>query len=226
MSETAIADFWEQAYLQACDRDPRMADDECEEAFWREYAPEYEVRSPLAERATRIIDAVRNEIGMAASVLEIGAGTGAFTRHLFQSAEQLTLVEPSAAMRKGFERLWPSSAVSPRWISEPWEDASPPVSDIVFASNALYRVRRIDTALKKMLRYARRSVYLIQTAGEPYAPPLKVHDGDKLQVLPRWEALHHTLLDLGVTPKVFEIPISPPDGPPYKVVLLSVAVAE
>lgn len=111
MSERAIADFWEQAYLQACDRDPRIADDECEEAFWREYAPEYEVRSPLAERATRIIDVIRNEIGMVAAVLEIGAGTGAFTRQLFQSAEQLTLVEPSAAMRNGFERSWPSSAV-------------------------------------------------------------------------------------------------------------------
>jgi hypothetical protein len=219
-----IFDFWEQAFLEASERDSRMGDDGLEEVFWQKYAPDYEARSPLAERAARIIELVRGRIHSARSALEIGPGTGAFSRKLFQSMEKLTLVEPSEAMRRNFEKAWPLSAVTPEWIASRWEDALAPINDIVFASNAVYRIRRIDTALEEMLNCARHNLFLIQTAGEPYAPPLKVHDGGKLRTLPRWVALQQALSAFGSPPGVFRLPITPPEGSEYEVVLLTVHI--
>ena len=140
--------------------------------------------------------------------------------------EKLTLVEPSEAMRWNFEKAWPRSAVIPEWIASKWEDARAPISDIVFAANAVYRIRRIDTALEEMLTRARRNLFLIQTAGEPYAPPLKLHDGGKPRTLPRWEALQRAPTSLGTPPGVFRLPITPPEGPKYKVVLLTVHIID
>lgn len=165
--------FWELAFEQSAVSNPRQSDDCAEEDFWRDYAPHCDERSPLARCATEL---VRDAIAMLRPtdrLLEIGPGSGAFTRRLAANVGSITGVEPSAAMRETFTRQWRSETSSvPELIASKWEDCLAPQADIVFAANALYRVRDIGPALRKMMSHAQRHVILVQTVGRPHAGPL------------------------------------------------------
>lgn len=165
------AEFWRAAFDQSTLSNPRQHSDVEEEAFWQSYAPEYDVRSPLARLANEVVVDVIAMLQANDRLLEIGPGTGAFTRRLAPHVGSITGIEPSAAMRQKLLRHWPTANV-PRLVAQKWEDSAPSRADVVFVANALYRVREITAALEKMSRYADRHVIIVQTVGRPHANPL------------------------------------------------------
>lgn len=191
--------FWTLAFEQSARSNPRQGDDAAEEAFWQDYAPDYDTRSPLARLAGVMISDVVTLLHKSDHLLEIGPGSGAFTRRLAPHVGTITGVEPSEAMRQTFRRLWPDDARSaPRLIGGKWEDSDAPQADVVFVANALYRVRDIGAALRKMIRHAERHVIIIQTVGRPHAGPLVLtHGGIDLE-RERADALCDVLTDMGV----------------------------
>lgn len=177
------ASFWTLAHEQSTQTNPRQANDTAEEAFWVGYAPDYDTHSPLAYYADTLIADVVPLLRPADHLLEIGPGSGAFTRRLAGHVAHVTGVEPSAAMRETLIRQWPAeSGPLPTLIADKWEVAAAPVADVVFAANALYRIADIGAALAKMMALALRRVVLVQTIARPFAGPLVVsRDGNALE---------------------------------------------
>lgn len=213
--------FWTMAYEQSTRTNPRQADDVAEEAFWKDYAPDYDTRSPLASLAGVLIANAVALLRPGDHLLEIGPGSGAFTRRLAAHVDTITGVEPSAAMRETFVRLWPeTSRPLPTLIAGKWETSDVPQADVVFASNALYRVRDISEALRKMIRHADRHVIIVQTVGRPHAGPLALtHDGVELE-RERADALCDVLAAMGVVFRHRVYAIDRGDAKPCDVALI------
>ena len=192
--------FWKTAFAQKAERDMRWRDATAEESFWRHYAPNYDERSPLAQRADALITDLLPLLEPCDRVLEIGSGSGAFTRRIADHVGEISAVEPSTAMRKEFLRRWEEarSSAPPRLWPCSWEDAPALEADVVFGSNAFYRIEDIAAALLKMHRCAARCVVLVQSVGVPYAPPLHVQLDGRLLERERAHALADVLRELEI----------------------------
>ena len=191
--------FWRLAFVQAAEGEIRWRDHTAEEVFWREYAPGYDERSPLAQRADALVTGLLALLQPSDRLLEIGPGTGAFTRRIAGYIGEIAGVEPSMAMRAELLRRWePRFGTPPRLWPCRWEDAPELESDVVFGCNAFYRMENIATSLLKMQRCAARCVVLAQSVGAPYAPPLHVRLNGRLLERERAHALSDVLDELGI----------------------------
>ena len=171
--------FWQAAFEQTAAQDSRWCDSAAEEAFWQAYAPAYDERSPLAQHADVLVADVRALLCPDDRLLEIGPGTGAFTKRLAGYVDELVGVEPSPSMRAALWQGWDSDAAKrPSLWPYRWEETPVCSVDVIFGCNAFYRMQDIAAALTKMHRCATRHVVLAQSIGEPYAAPLRVqYDG-------------------------------------------------
>ncbi len=206
------SEFWQAAHEQSGQRLHRPIDDEAEEAFWRDYADGYDQKSPLAACSTELIADVQASLGAKWHMVEIGAGSGAFTRRLAPMLSRITIVEPSAAMRAEFQRLW-DGAVAVDTMGSKWEDAPSMDADFVFGANAFYRIRNIAAALLKMNDIARHRVALVQTIGRPHANPLTLTVDGRTCERERANALCDVLGQLGIGYQRRDYRIARPDGP-------------
>ena len=198
--EMTPSTFWKVAFAQKAERDERWRDHAAEEAFWRDYAPNYDERSPLALRADALVTDLLPLLRPGDRMLEIGSGTGSFTRRIADHVGEISAVEPSTAMRKEFLRRWEEarSDAPPRLWPCSWEDTPELETDVVFGCNAFYRMEDIATSLSKMHRCAARRVVLIQSVGAPYAPPLHVRLDGRLLERERAHALADVLRELEI----------------------------
>lgn len=204
--------FWRLAYCQSGTRMARQTDDAAEGAFWREFAPSYDEKSPLAACATELIADLKQLIPTRCHLLEIGAGPGAFTRKLAEHVSRLSIVEPSSAMRAEFEQLWDSQLL-PEIHPCKWEDAEVGQADVVFGANAFYRLPDISSALLKMNATAMQRVALVQTVGRPHAGPLQVEHDGMVHERERADAICDVLAELDIPASRIDYDITRPDGP-------------
>lgn len=208
----SASEFWCAALQQSGELLSRQTDDEAEEAFWQDYAPGYDQKSPLAACATELIDDLCAMICADWHMVEIGAGTGAFTRRLAPYVSRITVVEPSAAMHTEFQRRWDGPDIVGS-INCKWEDAPKLGADFVFAANALYRTKDIAASLLKMDQTALHRVALVQTVGRPHANPLTVAVDGQTHERERADALCDVLDEIGINHRRRDYPIERPDGP-------------
>ena len=199
-SEMTPSTFWKMAFAQKAERDVRWSDPTAEEAFWRHYGPNYDERNPLAQRADTLITDFLPMLQPSDRLLEIGSGSGAFTRRIADHVGEIAAVEPSMAMRVEFLRRWKEvrPVTPPRLWPCRWEEAPELEADVVFGCNAFYRMEEIASALLKMHRCAARCVVLVQSVGAPYAPPLQVQLNGRLLERERAHALTDVLQELEI----------------------------
>ncbi|WP_375573183.1 class I SAM-dependent methyltransferase [Ahrensia marina] len=207
-----VSAFWQAAHEYGARHLSRQTDDGAEEAFWQDYAPNYDRSSPLAECATDLVNDLRTMICANWDMVEIGPGSGAFTRRLAPELSEITVIEPSAAMRAEFQRLWhrPSAV---KTIGCKWEEAPVLKADFVFGANAFYRIKDITTALMKMNDVARHRVALVQTIGRPHANPLAVDIDGMVHERERADCLCDVLEEMGISHNRRDYHIDRPDGP-------------
>ena len=188
------------AFAQKAERDIRWRDHTAEEAFWRHYGPNYDERSPLAQRADALINDLLALLQPGDQVLEIGSGSGSFTRRIAGHVGKIAAVEPSTAMRIEFLRRWEEarSGTPPRLWPCRWEEAPELEADVVFGCNAFYRMEDIAASLLKMHRCAVRCVVLVQSIGTPYAPQLHVQVNGRLLRRERAHVLTDVLHELKI----------------------------
>ncbi|MEN0001765.1 MAG: class I SAM-dependent methyltransferase [Pseudomonadota bacterium] len=210
IASLSASQFWALAHQQS-NQASRQTDDKTEEAFWRDYAPDYDQKSPLAACATELIEHVCALIDPAWHMLEIGAGPGAFTRRLAPKLANITIVEPSAAMRAEFERLWDGHNRI-ETLACKWEEVEDAEADFVFGANAFYRMPDIATALLKMNAVARHRVALVQTIGRPHANPLTVQIDGQTFERERADVLCGVLRQLDIKHSRRDFKIIRPDG--------------
>ncbi|MEM9342163.1 MAG: class I SAM-dependent methyltransferase [Pseudomonadota bacterium] len=188
--------FWQAAFAEAAGQNPRWRDAAADEAFWADYASDYDVRSPLAALANDVISDLRALLPQGGTLLEIGSGTGAFTRRLAAGLSKITCIEASAAMRTAFDAAWgaevPVKVVPCDWLAVPGK-----VTDVVFCANALYRTDDIAGSVYKMTPAAREHVAIVQTVGRPHAAPLQLTEGGRVWAWEWADAISDVLDALG-----------------------------
>lgn len=191
--------FWLDAWHYSASKLDRTASDDAEEAFWEAFAPGYDAKSPLAALADALIADVVDMLEPSDDVLEIGPGTGAFTKRLYPHIASWTGIEPSAAMRREFVRLWPAKLGSvPELLPSKWEDSPASSADVVFTVNAVYRVSDMRKCLVRLNETAKRRVIMVQTVGRPHANPLQVKIGDTIVERERAHAISDILSEMKI----------------------------
>jgi predicted TPR repeat methyltransferase len=163
--------FARWAALQAWSTDTtNRLDESTDLAFWERIAATYD-QGALAQRVPAVLERVRGLIRPGATLLEIGAGTGAFAIPLASVAGRVTAVDYSAAMLGVLRRKLGarSAPLNIRPVLSRWEDASVEPHDVVLAANALYRAADLRLALSRLIGLARERGVIVWSVGRPHA---------------------------------------------------------
>jgi SAM-dependent methyltransferase len=135
------------------------------------------------------------------TVLDIGAGTGAWTVYLAQIARQVTALDPSPAMLRVLRENVAEAALSNVTIIEGgWPEVDVVPHDVVFCSHALYGVADFATAVQRMAAAARRRCYLllrIATPGSVMAQAAQ-HIWGQPYDSPNFQVAYNALAQMGI----------------------------
>ena len=95
-----------------------------EESYWKKYAENYDIRRHQGKGIERELQIVLNLLTEDMSVLEIGAGTGIFTKQIAKKVKRVTVVEPSPSMISVMkDSLEQKGIKNVRIIQSKWEEA-------------------------------------------------------------------------------------------------------
>jgi SAM-dependent methyltransferase len=139
------------------------------------------------------------------SVLDIGAGPGAWAAFLSVHAARVTAVEPSAAMVGLMrETLAAAGAANVTVVPRPWPDEAIEPHDVTLCAHAMYGAADFPAFIRDLERVTRRHLFLLLRAPEPDGVMAEAarrvwghpHDSPNFQV--GWNAL----LELGIFPDV------------------------
>lgn len=132
-----------------------------EESYWKKYAENYDIRRHQGNGIERELQKVLNLLTDNMSVLEIGAGTGFYTKHIANKVKRVTVVEPSSSMiRVMTDNLEQEGIKNVTIIQSNWEEAEVGRHDVVLAAGCLYVFYDIDKALAKMIEKGKKLLVL------------------------------------------------------------------
>ena len=135
------------------------------------------------------------------TVLDIGAGTGAWTVFLAQVARQVTAVDPSPAMLRVLRENVAEAALSNVTIIEGgWPEVDVAPHDVAFCSHALYGVADFATAVQRMVTVARRRCYLLLRIVTPDSVMAQAaqHIWGQPYDSPNFQVAYNALLQTGI----------------------------
>ncbi|MCL0042291.1 class I SAM-dependent methyltransferase [Thermodesulfovibrionales bacterium] len=152
-----------------------------------------------------LLEKVQRHLNENSTVLDIGAGTGAFALPLAQLVKAVTVVEPSVEMLARLRRKMDTNTI--RIINKRWEDVDIEEigrHDLVLAAHSLYGTVDIETALKKMLSAAKTQVCLVIGVGtvDFYADVWRRFKGEEFHSSPSFIHLYNLLYELGLAANV------------------------
>ncbi len=137
------------------------------------FAPE-----PFLHRPERVRDSptattrvALEALGTAGDVLDVGVGGGATSLALAGRATEITGVDASGDMLKGFLRSAHDAGVEATGIDGPWPEVSSGVgpADVVVCGHVLYNVGALEPFVRALDDHARRRVVVEITAIHPLA---------------------------------------------------------
>lgn len=167
-----------------------------EESFWSRYRAW--VASMKGDYPGALINHVLPFATVGGSVLDIGAGAGAFAIPLAALSRQVTAVEPSPTQVDQLYGAMSEARVrNISVIARRWEDVDIEAlgnHDLVLAVHSL-QMEDIGAALRKMCAVAAHCVLLIHTAGHSLSA--LSHELFDIEPGPDYTYLHHILLGLG-----------------------------
>jgi SAM-dependent methyltransferase len=185
----------------------------CQEDFWQRYGGWQEVLCRNGYPG-KILERVQQEVRPDFSVLDIGAGAGAFALPLAKTVRLVTAIEPSAKqaarLREAAEKAQAGNLVV---IESPWEDVNLSEigqHDLVLAAYC-FLMEDIAVALETMCLAARRLLVLVHTAGHDLTEPMRSLLG--VEPGPDYIYLYNMLYQLGyraditVLTRSFRIPL-------------------
>lgn len=157
--------LWQDTMTRKSPRDCRRAfDDRAETRFWARFSNCYDRIPSLYDYAPQVLDRILSHTGTGRTLIEIGCGTGKFTRPMLKSARHIHAVDFSPHMLARLSaKLTPAERRKITLVRSGWEAHHPPPVDCVFSVNAIYRMRQIRTALSRMDRAARQRVVIVWT---------------------------------------------------------------
>ncbi len=158
--------------------------------------------APDSSRAT---EAAWLDAHPGASLLDIGAGTGAWAAFLSPHAARVTAVEPSGGMVEVMrETLAAAGAANVTVVARPWPDEAIAPHDVTLCAHAMYGEPDFAAFVQGLERVTRHHVFLLLRAPDPQgimaeaSRRVRGHPHDS----PNFQVAHNALLELGVFPDV------------------------
>ena len=194
---------WEEKWQKALDSSSgkkgwKLFDD-------RDFASFYEMQLLSNGYPGILLDRVSSLLDEKSTLIDIGAGTGAFTVPLSRKIKEVTAVEPSSAMSY-FLRKKINKNGNINLISKRWEDIGEneiKAHDIILAVNSLYCVMDIKNALQKMLYLTKKYLFIITGIKSGFYCNIWKEFKDKPYCRPRsWYYLYNLLAELGIKPGI------------------------
>ncbi len=198
--QLSLSKRWEEIVT---DERNRWTDPETEEKFWADHVDEYEERF-IGKPAG--LTKIRSLVGQSETVLEIGPGTGRYTRPLARHADSVTAIEASCSMTERLDRTLESADCRDQVsiITDEWPTTDIESHDWVIAGWSLYRQPDLQNCLGRILETATKGFVIVDSPGT--LPPhrrIAVREGDRLPSPPPRQAFYTGLLaDHGVYPSV------------------------
>ncbi len=110
-------------------------------------------------------DFILSRVDAASTILDIGAGTGAWSALLARRAKQVTAVEPSAAMIEVMRSdLAEQNLKNVRIIQAKWPDVTVEPHDFSLCSHAMYGYPDLSAFIMQMVACTRRTCFLVMRA--------------------------------------------------------------
>lgn len=173
-----------------------------EDSYWSRYARNYDLRRHWGNGMQPELETVLDLLKPSASVLEIGAGTGAYTLPVAETVDTVTVVEPSSSMIRILEeKLEKRNIKNVRIHQNKWEDFSAAPHDIVLAAGCMYVFYDISAALEKMLQSANHMLILTLGAHNRfsiYEEASRFLETEVPQLGPDYFHLYHVLYEMGI----------------------------
>ncbi len=139
------------------------------------------------------------------TVIDIGAGTGAWAVFMAQHASHITAIEPSdsmcAVMR---DRLAADNVANVTIIQANWPNVDVDVHDFAFASHSMYGVADLRAFVEKMIRTARKRCFLLMRVLLAHAPMAEaaMRVWGQPYDSPNFQVAHNALMQMGIYPDV------------------------
>jgi ubiquinone/menaquinone biosynthesis C-methylase UbiE len=140
-----------------------------------------------------------------ATVVDIGAGTGAWTIFMARHASHVTAIEPSdsmcAVMR---ERLAAENITNVTIIQANWPDVNIDAHDFSFASHSMYGVADFRAFVEKMIQVTRRRCFLLMRVLLAETPMAKVamRVWGQPYDSPNFQVAYNALMQMDIYPDV------------------------
>ncbi|MBT9148987.1 MAG: class I SAM-dependent methyltransferase [Dehalococcoidia bacterium] len=148
-----------------------------------------------------LLDKVRSHLNKGSTVLDIGAGTGAFAIPLAQLVKEVMVVEPSPQMlaRLGSKM---NNLTNIHLINQRWEDVNIEevgIHDMIIAAHSLYDIIDIETILKKMISAAKKHLYIIMGVGRSdFYADIWQHFKEEYHPPPSFIYAYNVLYEMGI----------------------------
>ena len=135
----------------------------------------WEARAERFARLTRglnastdpFIQVLKEALGPADAVLDVGAGAGRYSLPIAPSVARLTAVEPSAGMRANLEEEAARRGITNvAVVATSWEDAEVEPHDVAFVANVLYFVKDAVGFVEKVHEHANRACFILHRVEE------------------------------------------------------------
>jgi len=180
----------------------RAVQEDGEESYWSAHAHRYDKRRSADDAFKTEMALITELLDPSWSLLEVGAGTGAFTLPLARKVRSITAVDPSPSMRQVLnEKLKREALSNVHVVGTKWQKAHVEPADAVLASGCLYVFYDVEASLRKMLDHARR--ILILTSGDwgywsPYKEAARALGVPPPSIGPGFIHLYNVLYQLGI----------------------------
>jgi precorrin-6B methylase 2 len=178
------------------------------EDAWQERAHHYQAR---AHRRWSKPDSSRQAVAAAleaapgATLLDIGAGTGAWVRYLAPRASRITAIEPSTAMISVLrETLAAEGITNVEIVQAPWPDAAVEPHDFSLCSHAMYGSPDLPAFVTRMEQVTRRTCFLVLRAPafDSVMAEAARHVWGHPHDSPNFQVAYNVLLEMGIRPNV------------------------
>ncbi len=133
----------------------------------KDFASWYDLQLKYSNYPGILLKKIQNRLDIRSTLLDIGAGTGAFAVPIAKTVRRVTAIEPSLAMSSIMAKKM-NGLKNMHIINQWWEDISINdlgMHDTVIAANSLYRIKDIIPALKKMISLAEKNIFIIMSCG-------------------------------------------------------------
>lgn len=134
-----------------------------EKDMWRDRARDFNERVKQRwDKPDSTRKLMLNLVEPGSTILDIGAGTGAWALFFSKYVHKVTAVEPSSAMREVLhDNILYSKAPNIEIIPEKWQNAYPEVHDYAFCSHAMYGVADFPAFVQHMIDCASKMCFLL-----------------------------------------------------------------